>query len=174
MKYYDLVANSCEFSNDIVKKLGFERILRAGIDIKFMDVDTEKGAPCGNCIAYGTNKKRLAAFASSGARGIAIKDMRGDGKLLNIMGENDCILCVPTNIFTSSTGIERSKLLYRAEILLNVARKKHIKVSFISAAESKLHMCSYIQLIEIAKLVGAEERFARNSISAVNGELLVK
>jgi hypothetical protein len=31
-----------------------------------------------------------------------------------------------------------------------------------------------MQLIEIAKLVGAEEQFARNSISAVNEELLVK
>lgn len=174
MKYYDLVANSCEVSGDMAKRLGFEKIFRAGIDIKLIDVDIEKGTSCDDCIAYGANKKRLATLASSGARGIAIKDMRGDGRLLNIMSENDCILCVPTNIFTSSTGIERSKLIYRAEILLNVARKKHIKVSFISVAESKLHMCSYMQLIEIAKLIGANEQFARSSISTVNKELLVK
>jgi hypothetical protein len=174
LKYYDLVSGSCEVSADFAKRLGFERVFRAGVDIKLVDSDSEKGTSCDNCIAYGTDKKRLTAFAGSGARGVAIKDMRADGKLLSVMSENNCILCIPTTVFTSRSGIERSKLFYRAGILLDTARKKHIRVSFISIADSKLHVCSYMQLIEIAKLVGADEQFARNSISTVNGELLVK
>ena len=117
---------------------------------------------------------QLTALAHRGVRGIAITDSFIDRKLLDMIKENGCILILPMSIVTASYGIERSRNIYRMGRLLLNAQSREIPVSFVSMAKTMQHMNSYMQLIELAKLVGADERYATHSISLTNGKLVGK
>ena len=47
-----------------------------------------------------------------------------------------------------------------------------IKVAFVSLAGSEEMLCSPVQLIELVKLLGVKEDYARSSLSETNGVLV--
>jgi hypothetical protein len=52
--------------------------------------------------------------------------------------------------------------------LFEYAKKSKIDVMFVTLARSNAFLCSCMQLVEIAKLIGAEEEYAKRSISSAN------
>ncbi len=164
MPYYDIVYEGCDFSNDFQERLGFSKIFSIGKDIELYDSD-KKAGDCDGCIAYGSNASNMIHMARSGAKAIMMKDFKIEKKLLEIAIENGCILLVPVNSIVSSYGFERSRNLFKASKFLRYVKKKGAKISFISMASSKTGMCSYMQLVELAKMLGASEEEARAGIS---------
>ena len=58
--------------------------------------------------------------------------------------------------------------------LLDYSLGIKLEVCFATFAKSNLNLCSYMQLIELAKLLGADEDYARKSISSVTKSLVEK
>jgi hypothetical protein len=164
LAYYDIVSEGCDFSEDFQKRLGFSKVFSAGKDIGIYDAD-KKAGDCDGCIAYGSNASNMIHMVRSGAKAIMLKDFKIEKKLLEIAIENGCVLLVPFNGIISSYGFERSRNLFKASKFLSYATKKDAKISFISMASSKMGMCSYMQLVELAKMLGASEEEARDGIS---------
>lgn len=160
MPYYDIVSEGCDFSADLQRRLGFSKIFSIGRDITLYDAD-KKAGNCEGCIAYGSNASNMIHMARSGAKAIMIKDFKIEKKLLEIAIDNGCTLLVPFNTIISAYGFERSRNLFKASRFLSYARKNDAKISFISMASSKIWMCSYMQLVELAKMIGASEGEAR-------------
>ena len=101
-----------------------------------------------------------------------IADSRIDRKLLATMKDKGVTLCIPFNRILESQGLRRSSSMYMASRLAKYAIKKDIRVSFVSLAGSEETLCSPVQLIELAKLLGVKEEQAREAVSK-NNEALV-
>ncbi|MGI0133873.1 MAG: hypothetical protein ACREBW_02800 [Candidatus Micrarchaeaceae archaeon] len=168
MDFYDIVMPSCEFDNWFAQRLGFRKIFVCGKDIELANADKTTSFPEKDFIAVGANKNNLLVAARAGASAVVITDSRIDRKLMEELREQKTALIIPTSLVTSSYSLERPKRLYMLSRLHSHARKLGIDVGFATMAESRSNMCSYIQLIEMAKLIGADGHQARHGIGEVN------
>ncbi len=165
---YDIVLSSCGADVSFGRKLGFEGIGVVGNGIVAVNADDPNAkVPEGRAIAFGS-AENMSALVRKGIAGVCISGYKIDRKLIEDMSANDCILCISTKEITNSYGIRRAKAIYRASKLFRLAKKRKIRVAFATMASSTGEMLSKIQLIEIAKLIGAEEQYARYSISEIN------
>ena len=155
MKRYDLLFDPCKPDAAFVERLGFDEVFLA-----------RKNSSSPLCAS--SDASALMKAAQNGAAAVAITDFTIDRKLLARLKENGTVLCMPFAPILSRNGLERAKLLYKAATLLRYAYNKRIEVSFASLAESELYMNSCIQLVELAKLLGATEGQARLGIGDVN------
>ena len=172
MDFYDIVMPSCEFEDSFAKRLGFKSIFKCASDIGLVDVDKKPSFPEGSFIAIGSNKNNLIAAARAGAAAVVVSDSRIDRKLMMELREQRTPLVVPTTLITASYNLERPKRLYMISKLYSHAKKLGLDIGFASMAESKANMCSCIQIIELAKLIGADENQARHGVSAVNKSIV--
>lgn len=170
MPYYDIVFEGCSADGGTVRKLGFSKIGVIPKDIGFADLSA-KGNNDRNCIVTGPPGKLLSA-ANGGVAGIYIQDYTIDRKLIQTMADNSCVLCIALADLMPLYGLKRSKLMFRIGKLVSAARKERASVGFLTMAKSDSAMCSYMQIIEIAKLLGADEDYARKSLSVANKSLL--
>ncbi len=165
MEFYDIVSETCAFEPQFAERLGFKRIFILGKEIIAAG---SKGI--GNrevpAIAFGRGEQ-LFQLMKHGARAVSVTDSYIDRRLLASMRERDCILCMAMSTITASYGVERSRNIYKMSKLFKEARKLGIEVAFASMAKDRNYMNSYIQLVELAKLVGADEQYARQSLNKI-------
>ena len=119
-------------------------------------------------VSSGTDKKLLEEASKGGARALIIEDMRTDRSLIETMAKKGTALCMPVGAITSKEGIERSRAIFMMSGLFSYAKHRGLHVGFVSLAQSKTGLCSSMQLVELARLVGADEQYAKYSISTVN------
>ncbi len=172
MNFYDIAADSCTFDGAFEKRLGFKKIFVINRDVAAVGHGDENRQITEKSIAFGKAKDQLLALVKNGASAVAITDSYIDRKLMDTIKENKCILCMPLSTITASYGVERARNIYRMRKLFADARKRGIEVCFISMARTPQFQNSYMQLIELAKLVGADERYARYSISEITKSLV--
>lgn len=166
MDYYDIALQSCGASPAMEAELGFRHIFLAGKEVPLLN-SGKKGNFSG-AIFSGTNKKLLVDASRGGARALILEDMRIDRSLIDTMVKKGTALCIPMYAVTSKEGMERSKALFLLKGLFEYVRHRGMHVGFVSLAPSRSGLCSSMQLVEFAKLIGADEQYARYSIGAVN------
>ena len=172
MDYYDIVMDSCSIDEKLSQRLGFKKIFSTGKDIRFTNLNDPKIKGAQDGIIMGSDKNKLFACARGEVKAIIVTDFRIDRKLMAHMAENDIALCIPLSSITSSYGLARSRAIYMLNNLFTYAKKSKIEVSFVTLASSELYLASAMQLMELAMQVGADEQYARRSISKVNKELI--
>ncbi|MDE1856748.1 MAG: hypothetical protein KGH98_01545 [Candidatus Micrarchaeota archaeon] len=157
---------TCSFETGFEKRLGFARILSAGKDFAESDIDQKRGAVA--TLAIGSDESGLIEAVKRGAKAVVISDLTIGKKLIETMKANGTVLCLPMSMITETYGDRRVRNTYKMSKLFAYAKKQGLEVSVVSMAASKESMCSYMQLIQLARLIGAEERYARYSLSEVN------
>ncbi|MDE1810685.1 MAG: hypothetical protein KGH66_01440 [Candidatus Micrarchaeota archaeon] len=167
MEFNDIVYPTCNADADFAARLGFKRLLVAGKDVEIRDIDRDKNTNAKDCVVIGVNKPRLEAAAKSGAIAISITDQRIDRKLMQTMKERETKLLISFAVLKETGGNDRQRTLYMMSKLLRHAVKMRIEVCFASMARSRLHMLSTMQIIELAKLIGAEEDAARKGLKQI-------
>jgi RNase P/RNase MRP subunit p30 len=123
-------------------------------------------------ICVGPAGEPLNAAAKQSPRAVIVSDARIDRKLLDTVKSKSVILCVPFDKILGSVGLRRSSTIYLTSRLAQYAIKRGIRVSFISMAGSEEMLCSPVQLIELAKLLGVKEDYAREAVTVTNAELI--
>ncbi len=170
MEFYDIASETCELDESLVKRLGFKQIFLINKDVRAAGAGTSDTKE--SKIAFGKDKNQLMNQVKRGANAVAITDSYIDKKLIDTIKEEKCILLMPMNIITASSGIERSHNIFKMAKLFTYARKKGIEVGFASMAKTPLYLNSYIQLIELAKLIGADDKYARHSLNEINWSMV--
>lgn len=168
--FYDVVAQTCLLDPLLARQLGFRRVFVSNTDLRVEHVDLKIGQ-FGAAIAFGSDKKRLYEHARNGTRALAIADSGIDLKLLDSMADNRTILCLALNNLVSSYNFDLAKQISRTRNLVSRAQKYKIPIAVVSLAQSRINLCSTLQLLELAKLLGLEERYARYSLGEVNKSL---
>jgi hypothetical protein len=171
LEYYDLVRNSCSFDEKLCMKLGFKSIAKAPGDISIIDADAGRSGKGERSIIYGSGK-RLIGAVKQGAAAVWIKDYLLDKQLLDVVYDNTIPLVFPISDIVCANGLQRPRLMSKMSRLLKYSAKLGIGISFITMAESRSGMCSYMQIVEIAKLLGADEECARAGLSEINKRML--
>lgn len=174
MDFYDIVSQDCKVDDSFAKKLGFKKVFVLNKDIKAVGHGNEKEDDIYDSIAFGKAKEQLMSLVKRGAPAVAITDSYIDKKLMDTIADNKCMLVMPMSIITSSYGVERSRNIYRMSKLYDYARRKKIEVVFASMAKTPQYMNSYSQLIELAKLIGADEQYARSSMNKLTKSIVKK
>lgn len=122
----------------------------------------------------GTEKSNLSSVLNMSPKAVAFPDSKIDKKALEQMRDRGITLCLPTSVITDSYGLQRSRNIYMMGKLFTYARSIKLDAAFVTLAKSNAHLCSYMQLIELAKLVGADEEYARRSIGQINKSLVIE
>ncbi len=170
MAYYDIVMGSCTHDERFVQRLGFKRVFSAdGIGAVVQGSGTK--VPQKPFIAIGHDAGWLTNMMKNGAAALVVERNDADRKLLAVMRDRDATLLVPLGPMTELFGLRRTRTMYFMHSMVKLAMKMKVRVGFASLAGSRLQMCSYMQLIELAKLVGATEGLAREALGKVNKEL---
>ncbi|MCL5115031.1 MAG: hypothetical protein M1528_00630 [Candidatus Marsarchaeota archaeon] len=172
LAYYDLVFGSCDIDSELPGRLGFKKIGIVDEDIQVVDVSGGKKANSTDAIAVGPAGAALIGEASRGVKSILIKDYSLDNSLVAAIAENNTILVMPVSDLMKVSGIKRSRLMFKMQRLVESAKKHKIQVAFVTMADSRGNMCSYMQLIELSKLIGADGDYARRSVSETNRVLV--
>ncbi|MGC8571943.1 MAG: hypothetical protein ACP5RI_03350 [Candidatus Micrarchaeia archaeon] len=162
MDFYDIISDF-NVEEKLEKDLGFKKFLVLGKDIQYSekfkkDVD----------IGISSDVKELKQFVHHGVPAIVIKGSYINKMLLSMMKDNNTIIYLPISDITSVYGIERTKRIYYMKKLFEYARSKDINIGFASFATDSFNLLSVIQLIELAKVIGADERYAKYSISSIS------
>ncbi len=158
MRAFDLVRTDPE--SGLADRLGFEEIL-------VFDESMRESSRVGMASDAGILQK-----VRSGGIGVISDDYSIDGKLMAEMKENGTALYLALGRITNTYGLRRSRGIYLARRAFRYARQRRIDVGFITFAETAGQMCSAIQMIELAKLIGADEDIARAGLEEVNSRLL--
>lgn len=137
-----------------------------------MDAGQKRGELGGSIALAQSDDKDILALIKGGPGAIVFKDMHINKRAMDKMREFDIALCLPISFITCSYGLQRSRSIYLMSRLFAHARSIKLEVSFATLAMNNMHLCSYIQLMELARLLGAEEEYARRSISEINGSLV--
>ncbi|MFI5412267.1 MAG: hypothetical protein ACHQX1_00035 [Candidatus Micrarchaeales archaeon] len=153
--------------------MGFKKIFTLNKEIKAVGHGYENRKDIENSMAFGKDVNQLISLVKNGATSVAITDAYIDKKLMETIKNEKCILCMPMSIITASYGIQRSHNIYKMGKLFAYARKKGIEVCFASLAGDSSGINSYMQLIELAKLVGSDDKYARYSLSQITKSIAI-
>jgi hypothetical protein len=171
LPYYDIVFESCTIDKQLEDKLGFGKIGVIPRDIGFAELDKHALGNERKVIATGPAGKLISAV-NSGVPAVCIANADVEKDLIAAMSDNGTVLCVPLSEMMGLYGLKRSRLFFKMGKLFTYARKHDVEVSFVTLARSRSMMCSNMQVLELAKLVGATEDYARKSINEVNKGLV--
>ncbi len=167
LEFFD-IAHAGVADDAACKALGFGRILAMEKDISVSRLASDK---IEDSIFIGRGDA-LQIAAKRRPKAICITDFRIDRSLIAAMRDREIALCIGFNDIISSVGLRRQAMLYMSSRLFDYARKKDVEVAFASMANSKVMLLSYVQLIELAKLIGADDAYARRSLSMVTPGLI--
>ncbi len=170
--YYDVVFSSCNIDSDLESRLGFSKIGVIPESIAFVDLQERGVGKERKAIASGPAGKLIQAV-NMGVSAVYLKEMEADKKLISSLADNGVALCISLSDIMELYGLRRSHAIFKAGRLLSSARKGGVDVAFVTLARSRSSMCSYMQMVELAKLMGADEGYARKSISEANRRLVV-
>jgi hypothetical protein len=171
LEYYDIVRSSCNFDEKLCMKLGFKGIAKAPGDISITDAASGRIVRGERNIVYGSGNLLIGAV-KKGAGAVWITDYLLDKKLLDVISDNSIPLVFPLSDIIFAKGLQRPRLMAKMSVLLKYSKKLGLGISFITLADSQKNMCSYMQLIEIAKLLGADDELARTGLSEINKRIL--
>ena len=175
MDYYDIAYETCDINKDLEARLGYKRIFLTNKDVKIIDGSTRyKNSEIEGSIFLNAGEDNIIGVLNASPRAVSFLDSKINKKALEQMAERKILLCLPISILTSSYGLQRSRNLYLMGKLFNYAKSMKISVSFVTLAKNNMNLCSYLQLIELAKVLGADEEYARKSISSTNKSLVEK
>jgi hypothetical protein len=174
LDYYDVAYETCDINKDLERSLGFKRIFVANKDVKIVDGGHYKGNDVEKSIFIDSGKGEIFSALNLSPAAVVFFDMKINKKALEQMKERKIALCMPISALTSSYGLQRSRSLYMMTKLLHHAKSIKLDVVFLTLAKTKTNLCSYMQLLEIAKLIGADEEYARKSMSEISKLLVMK
>lgn len=170
MDFYDL-AQPAATDGALSGSLGFKKIYTVGRDVDVVNASAAKG-DLSDTICIGAAGEVLCAVAKRSPRAIIVSDFRIDRKLIAIMAERDVTLCIGMDSIIESSAHNRTRAIYMQSKLLAYAMGKKMDVAFVSLARSQENLCSPMQLIALAKVLGASDGYARESVSGVNASLV--
>ena len=166
MRFYDLA--DFEPDGQLAKRLGYNRIFRNGDALKL----SGRPEPNTKTITNSNNQQvLLRSLADRNTIGIAFSDNKPDAKVVVDAAEKGKPIFFISASLLIGNHKDIQKSLYSIRKLFRVAKKARAKTGILTFARSKEQLLSVMQLIEIAKLIGADETEAKKMISMLGDAL---
>lgn len=164
MAYYDLVKMEA-VERKTASILGYKKIFLKN-EIPIVNGPESNG----KCIVMNGEPGMLSrALRRSNVIGIIIRDNELIRQAVEEAAENGKLLVFPIRDITCTDTRTRMRNLYRMRGLMAFATHSKAKISLVTLAEDESELLSTIQMLEIAKFLGAKEDHAREMLSNLGG-----
>ncbi len=163
MAYTDLVLMQ-QTSIELAKRLGYSRIFTSS------DISIARKQSVRKCIFIGSEKGRLDhAIRDSSVIGIVLEDsIESKSVIEHAASEGKPIFLIATHL-TSAATQARLRSIYRMRRLFGFARHARASIGIISLASEPAELLSSMQMLEIAKMLGADEPYAKEMLEVLSG-----
>jgi len=165
LQYYDAILGGG--NPELERALGYKKIFVAGRDFNPVNIDSSNDDPRGK-VVIGSRSTNLLKAVKRLAKAVIPLDMQVDKRVIEAMKDSNSILYMQFSPITTTYGTLRSRNIYLMRRLFSYSKKKGLRIGFITLADSYLYMASYMQLKELAMLIGANEEQAMHGISTIN------
>lgn len=165
LAYFDLT--NMQIDRKMVKILGFKRIFTTEEICITEGLNTEKA-----CIVMSGEPGILGrALHRNNVKGIIIKD----NELLKMVVEEvknaGKLLCFSTHDLTCVDTRMRLRNIHRMRNLIAFATRSKAKIALLTLADDESCLLSSLQMVEVAKFLGATEEHAKSMVSNI-GDVL--
>ncbi|HUB92534.1 MAG TPA: hypothetical protein VL945_01090 [Candidatus Saccharimonadales bacterium] len=165
MAYYDLV-NMDAPDRKTASILGFKKIFSK----KELPVVDNLGYT-GRCILASGEAGMLGrGLRRNNVTGIMINDSELIRMAVEEVVDTEKILVLPVHGITCGETRARLRNIYRMRGLMATATRSKAKIALVTMAEDESCMLSALQMVEVAKFIGATEAQAKKMVGAI-GEL---
>ncbi|MDE1825194.1 MAG: hypothetical protein KGH61_00725 [Candidatus Micrarchaeota archaeon] len=168
MQYIDITNSPERFEQKLAKRLGFSRFVNANDQIIIAD----RAGPGAKPLLIQTTNPNLifAMIKSPKAIGILSNGEEVEQRVLNKLKENGKL--VVFNAYYLTVGQrDRVSKIHRLKKLFRMAGKSKTRMGIVSLAPNQDYLLSSAQLLEIAKLITADDHQAKLMLSNI-GETL--
>lgn len=160
MRYYDIVAME-GVGEGLSRSLGFERVFSAK-DIRVID------RPSGNSAYLLRSSEPGSIFRALGDRnclGVIFKDNVPVKKTLEKVASSEKPVVIPITELTCASGASFMRNTYRLRSVLEACEKAGVDAAIVSLASSDSDVLSALQMLELARFIGAGDAKAKAMVS---------
>ncbi|MDE1827556.1 MAG: hypothetical protein KGH65_00115 [Candidatus Micrarchaeota archaeon] len=159
MHYFDITNSPTAFGKDLGKRLGFRKLLNISDDVEL--VESLSSQPKKPFLIVSQNPNVVYNLIKSRwAIGLLVNGDEPDQKVLNKIKENGKLLVLNSYYLTIGERDRVSKVQKLKKIFRN-AHKGKTKATIISLAPNANYLLSFMQLLEIAKMITTDEHQAK-------------
>lgn len=172
MQYFDIVALKDLAGLDALgRRLGFRRMFLVGKDVELAS-DAKRLSEEGRYIVKsGDNEVLSKAIRSNAVVGVVLEGGKASGKFIEELHAHEKLLFLPVAPLVCPNRESRLRNLYNAKGILRSALMGKARVSIVTLAEDRDCLLSSMQLFEIAKLLGANDRTAGEMLTSLGDSL---
>jgi RNase P/RNase MRP subunit p30 len=172
MHFFDVVALKGETGLEpLARRFGFRKMFLVGKDVELVG-DTKHLSEEGRYIVKSGNNEVLSkAVRSNAVVGVILEDGKASGKFIEELHTHEKLLFIPVAPLICPNQESRLRNLHRAKGMLRAALMGKARVSIITLAEEKECLLSGMQLFEVAKLLGADDRTAGEMLASAGDSL---
>jgi hypothetical protein len=172
MQFFDIVALKEEIDlEQLAVRFGYRKIFLLGKDVELVS-DVKRLDEEGSFIVKSGNNETLSkAVRSNNVIGVIVDDSKVSGKFIEELRTHEKLLFVPVAPLICPARESRLRSLFWAKGILRTALMGKAGVSLVTLAAEKECLLSSAQMLEIAKLLGANDKVAGEMLSALGGPL---
>jgi hypothetical protein len=172
MQFYDIVALKEEIDlKQLAHRFGYAEIFLVGKDAEIVS-DVKRLNEEGSFIVRSGNNETLSkAVRSNSVIGVIVDDSKVSGKFIEELRTHEKLLFIPAAPLVCPAQENRLRNLFWAKGILRTALMGKAKVALVTLASEKECLLSSGQMLEIAKLLGANEKIAKEMLSSLGGPL---
>ena len=168
MQYLDITNSPEKFDSNLLKRLGFKRALNVGEDLQILDsINHNQKLPF---LVNASSKASLYSLAKEAkALGILVNGEDLDQKLVSKI--KDAGKAIVINAYYLTLGQrDRISKIHRYKKIFRMACKAKAKIVLVSLAPNENYLLSFMQLLEIAKLITNDDHQAKKMVTSL-GEI---
>jgi RNase P/RNase MRP subunit p30 len=167
MQFFDLVAlNDGTDLEELAKRLRYKKIFNVGKDLGLISDIKKLSTGMRSVVKSNDEEVLIKAIRNNDVIGV-IADDKISMKLIDELHKRECLLLIPTSTLVCSDQETRVRNLHRAKVMLRNALIGRVRVALVTLAEERACMLSSSQMLEIAGLLGATEKIAKEMLSAI-------
>lgn len=167
MQYCDYVRDSNALDAKTAKLLGFKKVFNSTDGISIITEPQSIGPHETNVIIEGHCGYIAKYINDKRVIGMIIEDFQADRNLIEHARHKEKIIMINAGKITNSNDNYRARNLIRARELVKNALHYKIKIAISSTARNPNEVLSAGQLIELAKILGANEEQSKNMLTSL-------
>lgn len=164
MSYFDVTSLSNPIDESLAKRLGFKRIFNNGIDVE-VTLSIPKKAQNPILLSSSSQSAINQCLQNENVTGIINTGDEIGAKSIEKLVQKEKLIVFDAYSMTGSS--ERLASINKAKKAFRYVSKMHADLAIASFAPSNDYLLSYMQLFEIAKLIGASDAQAKLMLSRI-------
>jgi len=168
MQFFDIVALKEEVDlKALGRRLGYKKIFALGKEMELCADANHPGEGKALIVKSGDEAVLVKALRNNSVIGIILDNNKASGRFIEDLRIHEKLLLIPVGPLVCPDRGDVIHSLYRAKSVLRSALMGRASVALVTLAKEKECMLSCSQMLEMAKLIGANDNVAKEMLSVL-------